>query len=117
MAMSGMTIGHLTTRIAIDQRSVTKGASGGRQTTWAPRGNAWARKRELGGGVQAASTGGGGEVAQARTEFVVAYRPWLQADAMRVRAGAATYEITHVAHWSNQWTVLTCNTGVLNGQD
>lgn len=113
--MYGMSIGQLTTRIHIEQRTVAKGASGGRQTTWAPRAKAWARRRELGGGVQPASNAGGGEVPAARTEFVLAYRSWLLADAMRIKVGATVYEIKHVAHWDNQWTVLTCDTGVNNG--
>lgn len=113
--MLGMATGQLKTRIAIEERAVGKGTSGGKQTTWSPRGNAWARRRELGGGMQRASAAGGGEVPAARTEFVVAYRAWLVADAMRIKVGATVYEITHVAHWDNQWTVLTCSTGVTSG--
>ena len=52
---------------------------------------------------------------EARTEFVLAYRPWLLADSMRIKVGTTTHEIKHVAHWDNQWTVVTCRTGVNNG--
>lgn len=115
MTMYSMSIGQLKTRVEIEERSVTKGSSGGKVSAWSPRGKAWARKRDLGGGVKPDTSAGGGQVPESRTEFVVAYRPWLLADAMRVKCGVTTYEIQHLAHWDNQWTVITCRTGVNNG--
>lgn len=115
MSMFGMSISQLKTRVEIEKRTVVKGASGGKNTTWDARAKAWARKRDLGGNVVPDTAAAGGQVPEARTEFVLAYRPWLQADSMRIKVGATTYEIKHVAHWDNQWTVATCRTGVNNG--
>jgi len=104
-------------RVTIEEKTVTKGASGGMVEGWAAIAGmpVWASLNHFGGNERRA-TAQGGLVAAARTEIGLLYRAGITAQ-MRVRHGATVYNITHVNNWQerNESLVLTCETGVNGG--
>lgn len=102
----------LNKRIAVDQPVQSKDPSGGNVTNWTELVSVKAGVKNLSGSERSA-TRHGGEIAEARTEFTIRYRPGLTA-AMRVRYAGAAYNIRHVNNFNeaNRWIILTCDTGV-----
>lgn len=108
--------GKLDQRITLQTKTVGKGASGGIVSSWAEFISVWADVRHLSGNERSATNAGGGQVAQARTEFGIRYRPGITAQ-MRVLYRGAVYNIVHVNNirGGNERIVLTCDTGVNDG--
>lgn len=103
-------------QITIQQLSNVKGTSGGRTKSWSNFGvGIWAEIRNPSGNERRA-TAHGGEVAEARTEFVIRYLAGVVVS-MRVTHNGAYYDIKHVNNLreENQWMILTCDTGVNDG--
>ena len=106
----------LDTRIRIEARTTTKGASGGIQTAWALHQECWAQRRDMSGNERSASTAAGGQVAVARVEFVLRAREGITAQ-MRVVHKGQIFNIAHVKPLADYpgWMILTCDTGLNNG--
>lgn len=107
--------GKLDRRITLQQTATGKDASGGFTTAWVDVTQLWASVRNFAGDEREQTKSGGGQAAVARTEFTIHYRAGVTA-AMRIRFGAAVYEIRHVNDWMDrhEFIVLTCDTGVAN---
>jgi SPP1 family predicted phage head-tail adaptor len=114
--------GKLSKRITIQSKATGKGASGGVVGSWSivtwpgvPDGRIWAGVTPLSGNERR-STSHGGEVAEARTEFVIRYRDGIT-EAMRVSYNGKFYNIRHVKNFNekNRDLILTCDTGVNDG--
>lgn len=107
----------LDTRIRIERLTVGKDASGGITRTWALLGTVWAQRRDQSGTERTATTQAGGQVAEARTDFVIRTRPDLDATHTRVIHQGQVHNIRHVKPLaeSKGWTILTCDTGVNDG--
>lgn len=108
--------GKLTQRITLQAPAITKGTSGGITKVWADvAANVPAAVRHLSGNERQASSAGG-QVAEARTEFTMRYRPGITAK-MRVLYQGAVYNIRHVNDWmgKRESLLLTCDTGVNDG--
>lgn len=106
----------LDTRIRIEARTTTKGASGGIKSTWTLHLECWAQRRDMSGNERGASSAAGGQVAVARVEFVLRARDGLTAQ-MRVLHKGQILDITHVKPLADYpgWMILTCDTGLNNG--
>ena len=63
-----------------------------------------------------AASSAGGQVAEARTEITIRYRPFISAQS-RVLYRGAVYNIRHVNNLMarNETLILTCDTGVNDG--
>lgn len=108
--------GKLNRIIAIESPVVGKGASGGKQTQWVPFASGVpAAVRHLSGTEKPVSSAGG-QVAEARTEFIIRWRPGVNAR-MRVLYDGAIYNIRHANDFSarRESLILTCDTGANNG--
>lgn len=105
----------LNRRITIQRAVISKGASGGKNKSWLDVVSLYASIRNLSGNERRA-TSHGGEVAQARTEFMVRFVSGIS-ESMRVLYGGKMFDITHVNNLKeqNRWLILTCDTGVNNG--
>lgn len=105
----------LDTRIEIDRCTVAKGTSGGMQKSWALQATLWAQRRDMAGTERRASSAGG-EVAIARTEFLIRERTGLDTT-MRVRHRGQVFNIQHIKSLADYrgWMVLTCDTGANDG--
>ncbi len=103
-------------RITLEAPTVGQGASGGMKRQWVLVTECWASVRNLPGTEKDATGVGGGQVAEARTEFGLLYRPGVTAK-MRIRYDGRTYNIRHVNDWQekHQQLVLTCDTGASDG--
>lgn len=103
-------------RITLQARTVTRGTSGGANKAWATVAEAWAAVRNFSGNERAASAQGGGQVAEARTEFTLRWRSGVTAD-MRVLYQGRTYNVRHVNDFMarRETLILTCDTGVNDG--
>lgn len=108
--------GRFTTRILIEQPTVTKGAAGGMQKAWSPLGGMWCQVRHHSGTERRATKAGGGEVAVASTEFVGWWRPDITPQ-MRINLGGVYYDIQHVNNVDQEgvYVILTGETGAGNG--
>ena len=112
-----MQAGKLNERITIEQFTLTKDASGGQQRGWVDVAkNIAASRRDFSGAEKPATAQAGGEVATARVEFTLHYRPDIDAT-MRVRHGSALFNIRGVNNFGGRYRslVLTCDTGVNDG--
>ncbi len=107
----------LNKRVTVQQKTVTKGASGGMVEAWAALAGmpVWAGINHFGGNERRV-TDQGGQVVEARAEITIRYRAGITAQ-MRVLHGATVYNIRHVNNWQerNERLVLTCDTGVNGG--
>jgi len=110
-----MRAGRLNKVIELQSPTVGKGLSGGRQTTWAAWKTVRAAVRPL-SGLEKRATERGGEVAEARTEFEIRYRPGVT-EQMRVSYNGKFYNIRHVkdVNEDREILVLTCDTGASDG--
>jgi len=110
-----MRAGRLNKRIVLQAPTVGKGPSGGRQTTWADWKPARAAVRPL-SGLEKSATARGGEVAEARTEFEIRYRPGVT-EQMRVVYDGKFYNIRHVkdVNEDHEMLILTCDSGASDG--
>lgn len=109
--------GKLRERITIEQFTLTKDASGGQERGWVVVAeNLAASRRDFSGGEKPATAQAGGEVATARVEFTIHWRPDVKAD-MRVRHGDELFNVRHVNNFGGRYRslVLTCDTGVNDG--
>lgn len=106
----------LDTRIRIEARTTTKGASGGIKTAWALHLECWAQRRDMSGNERSASNAAGGQVPVARVEFVIRSRAGVAAQ-MRVVHKGQLLNITHAKPLADHpgWMILTCDTGLNNG--
>lgn len=112
-----MQAGKLNERITIEQFSVTKDASGGQERGWVVVAkDIAASRRDFSGGEKPATAQAGGEVATARVEFTIHWRPSIAAD-MRVRHGGELFNIRHINNFAGrrQSLILTCDTGGNDG--
>ncbi|SFB96614.1 phage head-tail adaptor, putative, SPP1 family [Polaromonas sp. OV174] len=103
--------------IEIQQHQVSKGRSGGIVKNWGvflP--SVYAAVRHLSGNERQATSAAGGQVAVARTEFRIRFRPGITG-LMRIKHGEAIYNIDHVnpLNEGGDWLILTSYTGVNNG--
>lgn len=107
----------LDTRITIERLTVGKDASGGITRTWANLTDVWAQRRDQSGTERAATTQAGGQVPQARVDFVIRSRPDLDELHTRVLHKGQVHNIRHVKPLaeSKGWTILTCDTGATDG--
>lgn len=107
--------GKLDRRVTLQGVDITRGTSGGVVKGWADIATVWAAVRNLSGNERAASSAGG-QVAEARTEITIRYRPGITAQA-RVLYQGAVYNIRHANNLMerNETLILTCDTGVNNG--
>lgn len=107
----------LNQRVTLQEKTVTKGASGGKVEAWAALAGmpVSAGINHFSGNERRVSSVGG-QVAEARTEITIRYRAGITAQ-MRVLHGAVIYNIRHVNNWQqrNERLVLTCDTGVNGG--
>ncbi|SFU81694.1 phage head-tail adaptor, putative, SPP1 family [Paenacidovorax caeni] len=109
--------GKLTQRITLQAPVVARGRSGGQSKTWTDAAtDVPAAVRNLSGNERRASSSAGGEVAQARAEFTLRWRPGITAQ-MRVLYGGAIYNIVHVNDFMarREFLILTCDTGLNDG--
>lgn len=102
-------------RITLEAPTVGQGTSGGMKRQWSKVTDCWASVRNLSGNEKSAA-GAGGQIAEARTEFGLLYRPGVTAQ-MRVRYDGRIFNIRHVNNWmeKHQHLVLTCDTGASDG--
>lgn len=108
-----MQAGKLTERITIERPAITRDASGGQQRAWeVVAENIAASRRDFSGSEKPATAQAGGEVATARVEFTIHWRPDID-DTMRVRHGSQLCNIRHVNNFAGrrQSLILTCDTG------
>lgn len=109
--------GKLRERITIERSSIGKDASGGIKPDWVlVASNIAASRRDFSGAEKPATSAAGGEVATARVEFTIHWRPDITAS-MRVRHGSELCNIRHVNNFAGrrQSLILTCDTGVNDG--
>jgi SPP1 family predicted phage head-tail adaptor len=108
-----MAAGKYDRRICLQARTLSKGASGGLKETWVDEFEAWASVRNMSGNEGKATSAGGGERLEARTEFTFQYRAGVTGE-MRVRYDGRIFTITHVNDWmeKHERIVLTCDLGV-----
>lgn len=108
--------GKLDQRIALRQPSTVRGRSGGFTTGWLDLPEMWAAVRHLSGNERLASSAAGGQVAVARTEFTIPYRPGITAQ-WGVLYQGRHYNIAHVNDFMarREFLILTCDTGLNNG--
>lgn len=106
----------LDSRIEIQALTVGKGVSGGMKKSWALHLDCWAQRRDQSGNERQASSGGGGQVALARVEFVLRQRDGIT-EQMRVLHKGQFHDIKHVKPLADYpgWMILTCDTGVNDG--
>lgn len=104
----------LNRRISLQAPAVSKSASGGIVKGWSEYAQVWARKRDLNGNERAATTHGG-QVSEARTEWIVRYRSGVL-PTHRIAWGSQVFDITHVKDLddAHSWLLLTCTTGLPN---
>lgn len=108
--------GKLNQRITLQVLTISKGTSGGANKAWADVATSIpAAVRNMSGNERQASSAGG-QVAEARTEFIIRYRAGVTAQ-MRVLYQGAVYNIRHVNDFMarRESLILTCDTGVNNG--
>lgn len=105
----------LNKRVTIQQYAASVGGSGGETKLWSDVVTVWAAVRPQSGNERRI-TGNGGQVAEARTEFIIRYHADVST-LMRIAYNNANYNIRHVKNINegNRWMVLTCDTGVNNG--
>lgn len=111
-----MDAGKLNRRITIQQPATTRGGSGGAAVAWADwKKDIWAKVIPLSGNERRV-TDHGGEIAEARTEFIIRYRAGVD-ETMRVLYKGKFYNIKHVKDVNDDHDiiVLTCDTGVNDG--
>lgn len=114
MSMYSITAGQLKTRISVEALTPGKDTSGGVTRTWGAHASVWARVRHYSGNERRATAAGGGQVAEARTEFVLRFRTDIT-DTMRIKLGGVIYNIRHIAPVDRQWLIINADTGVSNG--
>jgi SPP1 family predicted phage head-tail adaptor len=108
--------GKLNQRIALQVPAIGKDASGGITKAWSDTAtNVPAAVRHM-SGTERQATSVGGQVAEARTEFTLRYRPGVTAQ-MRVLYRGAVYNVRHVNDFMarREFLILTCDTGVNDG--
>lgn len=110
-----MDIGKLDQPITLQASTVSKGSSGGIVKAWADVAKCWASVRHLSGNERQSSSAGG-QVAEARTEITIHWRPGVTAQ-MRVLHRGMAYNIRHVNDLMarRECLILTCDTGVNDG--
>ncbi|MFC7515092.1 phage head closure protein [Herbaspirillum sp. GCM10030257] len=111
-----MDAGKFNRRITIQQPAVSRGSRGGAVDTWMDwKKDIWAKVTPL-SGTERRGTEHGGEVAEARTEFIIRYRPGVD-ETMRVLYKGKFYNIKHVKDLNDDHDilVLTCDTGANDG--
>lgn len=110
-----MSAGTYEKRIIIQRRILVKGAGAGHKYNFADVCTPRARVRGK-SGVERKATSKGGEIAEARTEFAIRYRPGITED-MRVIYKGRFYNIKHVLNVNegNYELLLTCDTGANDG--
>ncbi|KAB2902134.1 MAG: phage head closure protein [Burkholderiaceae bacterium] len=109
--------GKLTQRVTLQSVTVGKGASGGVEKQWADiAAGLPAAVRHMSGNERQATAAAGGQVAEARTEITIRWRPGITAS-MRILYGGSVYNIRHVNDFMarREFLVLTCETGVNDG--
>lgn len=106
----------LNRRIIIESQVQSKDSDGGMVTDWVEFAKVWAGVRNF-SGEEKNSVKQGGQVAVARTEFMIRYRAGVDAT-MRVVFGNAIYNIRHVNDASDEHRILilTCDTGLNDGR-
>lgn len=109
--------GKLTERITIEYPAHSRGPSGGQANTWQVlAANVAASRRDYSGNEKPATSAAGGQVATARVEFTVHWRPDVTT-LMRVRHGTQLCNIRHINNFAGrrESLILTCDTGVNDG--
>ena len=109
--------GKLNRRATLQTPLVVKGTSGGMEKSWTDfAANLPAAVRNLSGNERQATSAGGGQVPEARTEFTLRWRSGIT-PSLRVVYGGSFYNIRHVNNFMerNEFLVLTCDTGVNDG--
>lgn len=109
--------GRLTERITIEYPTLSRGPSGGQSKTWQVLAkDVAASRRDYSGNEKPATGIAGGEVATARVEFTVHWRPDITS-LMRVRHSTELCNIRHVNNFAGrrESLILTCDTGVNDG--
>lgn len=104
--------GKLRERITIEHPAVTRDSAGGMVRSWAVLAeNIAASRRDFAGGEKP-TTSHGGEVASARAEFTMHWRPDV-IEQMRVLHNGQVFNIRHVNNFAGrrQSLILTCETG------
>jgi SPP1 family predicted phage head-tail adaptor len=111
-----MRAGRLIQRITIEKPTAVTGQSGGTKKTWAPHLVDIAAGRRNPSGNERRATSHGGEVAEARVEFEIRYRPGIT-EQMRVKHKGKFFNIKHVnnVNEENDRLIPTCDTGVNHG--
>ncbi len=111
-----MNAGGLNQRVRLEAQTATQGSAGGVQKSWVEVATVWAAIRHFNGEERRATATGGGEVATARTEITIRYRPSVTAKMRAIHQGVI-YNIVHVNNWMqrNESLVLTCDTGANDG--
>lgn len=110
-----MSLGKNPKRITLQTGTPGKDAAGGSTTVWVDWKRPWAKVAPLSGNERRA-TDHGGQVVEARTEFVIHYQPGVD-ESMRVSYAGKFYNIRHVKdiNEAHEYLVLTCDTGVNDG--
>jgi SPP1 family predicted phage head-tail adaptor len=108
--------GKLDKQVQLQSPTVVPDADGGQVKAWANVGRPrWAGIRHL-SGAEKNATAHGGQVAEARTEITMRYRPGVT-EQMRILHKGTAYNIRHVNNWleRNEALILTCDSGVNDG--
>lgn len=108
---------NLNRRIVIEALTQTKDAQGGVVDTWASFATVWAQIKNLSGNERHLTQAGGGQVAEARTEFTIRFLSGVTAK-HRISYGGKVFNIKHVNDYAEEhrFMVLTCDTGLNDGR-
>lgn len=106
----------LNRRITLQSLVETKDDQSGRVTDWVEFARVWASAKSF-SGEEKNAVKQGGQVAVARTEFMIRYRAGVNST-MRVVFGNAIHNIRHVNDVSDEHRILilTCDTGLNDGR-
>lgn len=111
-----MNIGKLNRLVTIQSLTQTKDSSGGMLDSWSTVSDVWAQVSNLSGNEKKL-TAYGGQVGEARTEFVIRYLAGIT-HKNRISYNGSYYNIKHVNNWNerNEILIITCDTGVNDGR-
>lgn len=111
-----MQAGKLNEDVTLQRLEVGKGSSGGITRTWLDFATDLPASRRDFSGNERSATSQGGEVATARTEFIIRWMPGVKAT-MRLLHGDEVFNIKHVNNFAGrrESLVLTCESGLNNG--
>jgi SPP1 family predicted phage head-tail adaptor len=106
----------LTRKITLQSQVQGKDSEGGMVTDWVDFATVWAAPKNF-SGEEKNAVKQGGQVAVARTEFMIRYRAGVNST-MRVVFGNAIHNIRHVNDINDEHRILilTCDTGLNDGR-